>query len=374
MDRRQSNPVFNDRKLKLGTFQTNLDSGCVMSDLDGRLKISWPNTVALAQLADEMEFEALVPVARWAGFGGATNPQGPGFEAYTWAAGISGATKKAGVISTSHVSLNHPIISAKQCTAIDHISNGRFTLNIVCGWNGPEMDMFNIPLQGHDERYECAEEWLSIVKRLWTQDETFDHTGRFYTVRKGYLAPKPLQEPYPAIMNAGGSERGRQFACRHADMVYTVIRNTDSEMNRKHVQAYHALAKEYGRKIQVWSLANIVQGETEKEAREFYDYYVHQKGDFAAAGNVVNTMAAEINARSYTPEQIKAMAEVFVAAWGGNTLVGTKEQIVDGLARIASWGLDGLLLAFPRYEEGMREFRDVTYPLVKQAGLRDNKT
>ena len=73
MDRRQSNPVFNDRKLKLGTFQTNLDSGCVMSDLDGRLEISWPNTVALAQLADEMEFEALVPVARWAGFGGATN-------------------------------------------------------------------------------------------------------------------------------------------------------------------------------------------------------------------------------------------------------------------------------------------------------------
>ena len=99
-----------------------------------------------------------------------------------------------------------------------------------------------------------------------------------------------------------------------------------------------------------------------------------EKGDFAAAGNVVNAMAAEINARSYTPEQIKAMAEVFVAAWGGNTLVGTKEQIVDGLARIASWGLDGLLLAFPRYEEGMREFRDVTYPLVKQAGLRDNKT
>jgi dimethylsulfone monooxygenase len=235
------------------------------------------------------------------------------------------------------------------------------------------MDMFNIPLQGHEERYECAEEWLSIVKRLWTQDETFDHEGKFYKVRKGYLAPKPLQEPYPAIMNAGGSERGRHFACKHADMVYTVIRNTDPDLNRKHVQAYHALAKEYGRKVQVWSLANIVQGETEKEAREFYDYYVNQKGDWEAAGNVVNSMAAEINARTYTPEQVKAMREVFVSAWGGNTLVGTKEQIVDGLARIASWGLDGLLLAFPRYEAGMREFRDVTYRLVKQAGLRDTK-
>jgi hypothetical protein len=65
MDRRDINPIFNTRRLKLGTFQTNLDSGCVMSDLDGRLDISWPSTVTLAKLADEMEFEAIVPVARW---------------------------------------------------------------------------------------------------------------------------------------------------------------------------------------------------------------------------------------------------------------------------------------------------------------------
>src|ERR1700740_2227444 len=104
-DRREVNPALGSRKLKLGTFQTNLDSGCVMSDLDGRLDISWPNTVTLAQLADDMEFEALVPVARWRGFGGATDRQGPGFETFTWAAGIAGATQVAGVISTSHVAL-----------------------------------------------------------------------------------------------------------------------------------------------------------------------------------------------------------------------------------------------------------------------------
>jgi hypothetical protein len=80
-DRDETNPAFSCRKLKLGTFQTNLDSGCVMSDLEGRLDITWPTTLALARLAEEMDFEALVPVARWHGFGGATNPQGRGFEA-----------------------------------------------------------------------------------------------------------------------------------------------------------------------------------------------------------------------------------------------------------------------------------------------------
>ena len=371
-DRRSTNPAFSSRKLKLGTFQTNLDSGCVMSDLDGRLDISWPNTVALAKLADEMEFEAIVPVARWRGFGGANNPQGPGFETYTWAAGIAASTAKAGVISTSHVSLNHPIIAAKQCAAIDHICNGRFTLNVVCGWNGPEMEMFDLALARHEDRYARAEEWLDIVKRLWTEDDDFDHEGQFYRIKKGYLKPKPIQRPYPAIMNAGASERGRHFAAKNCDLVYTLLRSYDLDALKAHVAAYHTLAREeYGRTIRVWTLATIVQGETEKEAREFYQYYVHEKGDWAAAGNVVDAMGAEINQRSYTPEQKRAIAEVFISGWGGYPLIGTKEQVVDKLTGLSRMGIDGVLLSWPRYEAGMREFRDVTYPLLKQAGLRD---
>src|ERR1700716_2905076 len=139
-DRRETNPAFSSRKLKLGTFQTNLDSGGGGADLDDRLDITWPNTIALARLAEEMEFKALVPVARWHGFGGATNPQGPGFEAYTWAAGIAASTRKPGVFATSHISLNHPVIAAKQSTVIDHISGGRYTLNIVTGWKQPEVE------------------------------------------------------------------------------------------------------------------------------------------------------------------------------------------------------------------------------------------
>jgi FMNH2-dependent dimethyl sulfone monooxygenase len=372
MDRRQTNPIFSARKLKLGTFQTNLDSGCVMSDLDGRLDISWPSTVALAQLADAMEFEAIVPVARWQGFGGATNPQGRGFEAYTWAAGISALTRSSGVIATSHVSLNHPIMAARQGAVIDHISNGRFTLNIVTGWNKPEIDMFGAQMLPHADRYACTEEWLAIVRRLWTEDAPFDFEGRYYQIRKAELAPKPLQGPHPAIMNAGSSERGRQFAAKHCDVVYTIVRGGGSADDyRAHVTAYRELAREHGREIRVWTLANIIQGETEKDARDFYDYYVHQKGDWEAARNVVETFMLDVNARNIPPERIKPMQEMFIAGWGGFPLIGTAEQIVDGLIALSRTGLDGVLLCWPRFEQGMREFRDVTYPLVRQAGLRD---
>jgi alkanesulfonate monooxygenase SsuD/methylene tetrahydromethanopterin reductase-like flavin-dependent oxidoreductase (luciferase family) len=372
VDRLTTNPALGNRRFKLGTFQTNLDSGCVMSELDGRLELNWPNTVALAQLAEEMEFEAMVPVARWRGFGGKTDPQGPGFECYTWAAGIGALTKRAGIVSTSHIWVSHPIIAAKQSTVIDHITNGRFILNLVTGWNQPETDMFGQRMLSHDDRYACAEEWLAIIKRLWTQDEEFDYDGRFYQIKKGYLQPKPLQGPHPAIMNAGASERGRHFAVKHCDLIFTVIRTGTIEEVRAHVQAYHKLARdEYGRQVRVWTSVNIVQGDTEKEARDFYDYYVNQKGDWAAARNMMEVFAADINQRNVPPERIKAMQEAFIQGWGSVPIIGTKEQIVDTLSALSRAGLDGVLVVFPRYEAGMREFRDVTYPLLCQAGLRD---
>ena len=367
--REDVNPVFGPRKLKLGTFQTNLDSGCVMSSLEGRLDISWPNTVALARLADDMQFEAIVPVARWRGFGGANNPQGPGFETYTWAAGIAASTRTPGIVSTSHVSIAHPIVAAKQSTVIDHISGGRYTLNIVTGWNKPEIDMFGTEMMEHDKRYDCAEEWLQVIKRLWTEDEEFDHDGRYYQIRKGYLQPKPLQRPFPAIMNAGGSERGMHFAAKNCDLAYIVLTSTDFDECRARAAAYRDLARDtYRRDLKVWSLAYIVQGETEKEAREFHRHYVQDLGDWEAAENVITTMG--MNAKTMPPPVLQGMKESFVAGWSGYPLIGTREQIVDGLKRLSSMGLDGVLLSWPRFEEGMRQFRDETYPLLVQAGLR----
>ncbi len=159
-------------------------------------------------------------------------------------------------------------------------------------------------------------------------------------------------------MNAGSSERGRHFACKHCDLVFTNIRSHDIATNTAHVAAYRKLAhEEYGREIGVWTNANIIQAETEQQARDFYNYYVHEKGDWAAGRNVIETMGAEINKRDYPPERRKAMAEMMISGWGGFPLIGTKEQVVEGLATLSKIGLDGVLLSWPRYIEGMREFQ-----------------
>lgn len=367
---RATNPLFNDRKLKLGTFCTNLSGGCTMSEADGMLDCDWPSTTRLAQLADDMEFEALVPVGRWKGLGGATDFNGRGFECYTWAAGISALTKYPAVFATSHVPTVHPIMAAKQGMTIDHISRGRFTLNVVTGWFAPELEMFGAPFLDHDKRYEMAAEWITIIKKLWTEEREFDFDGSFYKIKKGIMRPKAIQAPHPVIMCAGASPAGREFTAKFADVGFTALEAHDLDSMRARVDAHRKYAwDEHRRDIKVWTNAYIFQGETEKEARDYYNYCVLEKGDWDAVNNLVSIMG--ITSQSFAPAALEKLKEHFMAGWNGYPLIGTKEQIVDGLITLKKAGFDGTLLSWPRYIEGMEEFQRKTYPLVKQAGLRD---
>ena len=225
--RRATNPVFNDRKLELGTFGTNVSNACSMTTIEGRYEPTWPNTLAIAQLADAMEFEAMVPVARWKGFGGATDFNGRNFEVYTWAAGLGASTRHASIMATSHVPTVHPIMAAKQATTIDHITGGRFSLNIVCGWYRDELDMFGARALEHDEAYDYAAEWLDVMLRLWTEGGAFDHAGKYFTIDRAAHAPKPIQAPWPALMNAGKSVKGRHFAAKYCDLAFVVYQSYD---------------------------------------------------------------------------------------------------------------------------------------------------
>lgn len=369
--RGRRHPLYNDRALKLGTFSTNLSGGCSMSTVDGVLEATWDQTTALARMGEEMEFEALVPVGRWRGFGGATDFNGAGFECFTWAAGQAAQTEKAGIFVTSHVPTIHPVMAAKQLTTIDHIADGRVALNVVTGWNAPEIEMFGAPLLPHDERYAVAQEWIDIVRALWTEDEPYSFEGKYYRVKDAILRPKPLQQPYPALMNAGSSPAGRHFGARNCDVVFVSVdigQRTPEGMAEKVAQFKRLAREEYDRDIQVWMNAYIVEGDTEADAQAYLDYYANQHGDWEAATNLINNMIG--SSASYATETMEQMKFHFIAGWGGYPVVGTQAQVVDSLVALSNTGLDGVLLSFPRYVEDMRRFQQNTYPLLVEAGLR----
>jgi alkanesulfonate monooxygenase SsuD/methylene tetrahydromethanopterin reductase-like flavin-dependent oxidoreductase (luciferase family) len=367
--REASNPLFNNRKLKLGTFCSNLSGGATMSSIDGVLQAHWPSTAAISMMADEMQLEAIVPVGRWKGFGGSTNFNGEGFECFTWAAAMAALTKNPAVFATSHVPTMHPVMAAKQAGTIDHVSGGRFVLNVVTGWYRPEIEMFGAPLLEHDTRYDMAAEWIEIIKRLWTSEDEFDFDGKFYNVKGAIMAPKPIQKPHPAIMAAGVSPKGRKFAAHHADVNFVNLEAHDLDSMRARVESSRKTAwDECKREIQVWTNAYIFQGDTEADARAFYKECVFEKGDWEGVENLVNTMG--INSQSIPAPILQTLKEHFIAGWVGYPLIGTKEQVVDGLSILERAGFDGIVLTWPRYVDDMKRFQVETFPLLQQAGLR----
>ena len=363
------NRLNGPNRLKLGLFGLNVDGACAIADMEGVFRPTWPNVKKLAQMADAAGLEALVPVARWRGFGGRTNFNGACFETYTWAAGAGAQTEGVSVFSTSHVPTIHPIVAAKQATTIDHITGGRFALNVVCGWFEPELEMFGAPVMEHDERYAYAAEWLEVVKKLWTAEEEFDHAGKYFNIKRGFHQPKPLQKPFPPVMNAGGSGIGRHFAAKNCDMIFVHIKGEDIDAARRDVDDVRELARnEYGRDIQVWANAYCVLGDSDRDALAFRDWYVREKGDWEAVDNLVRSLGIQTGV--LPKEMLEAAKYHFIAGWGGYPLVGAADRVTDELARLSGAGLDGVLLSFPRYEEGLTRFIAEVIPRLEQQGLR----
>lgn len=364
------NPLFNDNKLKLGTFCTN-GRGTTHSLAAGANALTWAKAVDVAREVDRAGFEAIVPFARWKGYikGKPQHVSGDVLDPFTWAAAIAQATSHAAVFVTSHAPTIHPIVAAKQTATIDIISDGRLALNVVGGWNRPELEMFGAALREHDARYDYLAEWLAILKRLWSANEEFDHHGAFFDIVAGFSNPKPIQRPHPPIMNAGHSERGMRFACEQADMCFIGIRSEDPQSIRAEVETYKRTAREqYGREVQVWAHTYVVQRDTQKEAEDFVDYYATEHQDRESIDGLIGLSVPEV--KDMPREAWEAVRTRYAAGYGGFPLVGTPGRIADRLAMLSDAGLDGVLLTWFDFVEGARAFNRDVLPLMEQAGLR----
>jgi alkanesulfonate monooxygenase SsuD/methylene tetrahydromethanopterin reductase-like flavin-dependent oxidoreductase (luciferase family) len=339
-----------------------------MTDRADTLKADWGESVRLAQLADKAGIEAVIPVARWKGMGGSVNFNHRNFETFTWAAGLAATTEEIGVFATFHVPTVHPVRAAKEVATIDHISGGRFGLNIVAGWNEREIAMFGKPQKPHDARYDVADDWISLCKQLWTMDGEFDYSGPHFQSPGCYSEPKPLQRPWPALMSAGNSSRGQEFAAAHADFNFVVAQ--DVQALRTVADNGRRLARaQYGREMQIFGQAYIVCRETEKEAQDFVREYVYDRGDWEGVRNLLDVLIP--NSQSALGDGWESMAANLIAGYGAIPLVGTPEQIVDGMLAFSAAGLDGITLSWVNYDEGLNQFHDTLLPMMKQAGLRD---
>ena len=362
-----NNPLFNTNRMKLGVMAFNCSHGSTVTLDDKAWPMNWPDNRALAQMADAAGFEALLPVGRWKGYGGETNFNNRTFESFTWASAISAVTTHCAVLATVHAPLVHPVVAAKQAATIDHVSGGRFVMNLVCGWNRPEFEMFGVPWQAHEKRYEYATEWLSLVRRLWTEAEEFDFKGEFFEGKALWSQPKPLQNPVP-LMNAGSSATGQAFSARHCDMNFVMLRQKTEDSDASQIKRLKTMAAENGRRSQCWIHAYVVCRESEAEAHRYLNQYVKERGDWETAARMVSMFGLESG--TLDTEVLEEFKFHFIAGHGGYPMVGTPEQIVAQMERLSTMGVDGLLLSWVDYLGECRQWIDEVMPLMESAGLR----
>jgi len=364
-----TNPIFNSNKLKLGTFCTNTVPN--MTFVPEMRLPTWENTLACARLADDAGLEAIVPIARWKGYldDKADHTSNIVFETFTWAAGIAAATKHSAVFATSHAPTMHPMLVAKEAATIDAISGGRFALNVVGGWNRREFDMFGIDLLEHDQRYVYLEEWLQLLRRLWTSGDEFDYQSRNFRMKKAISRPHPLQPGGVPVMNAALSPTGMRFSAKYSDIGLISPQGAKPEDWREQVENYKKMAREeFGREIQLWTNCAVTQRETQEEAEDYLRRYSEEFLDTEVMDSLMRTISKENDIPIDSPRL--AFMRHRMAVGAGHPLVGTPQSIAEELAAISRVGIDGVIMTWVDYVEGIDRFNREVLPLLEQAGLR----
>jgi alkanesulfonate monooxygenase SsuD/methylene tetrahydromethanopterin reductase-like flavin-dependent oxidoreductase (luciferase family) len=352
----------NGNRFKLGLFGMNC-SGSVATTASERWNAGWKENREAAQLADAAGIEFLLPVARWLGYGGLTDRQGTSFETLSWASALLAATKDIVAFATVHVPLVNPVFAAKSCVTADHVGRGRFGLNVVSGWNTDEFGMFGSQLLEHDERYNYTDEWVTIVKGIWSNAEPFDYRGKHFNLKRVGGKPKPWGGSRPLLMSAGSSPAGRAFAARQVDCLFMVI--ADESKVRDEVAALRAVREGLG----VFASGHLMCRRTPKETQEYYHYLVHEKGDWEAAEAVIRRRLAG-DGRSLPQDRLHAMMERFISGGGTFPVIGSYDEVAATLKRLSDAGLDGMALASVNYVQEMPVIRDELLPRLERLGLR----
>jgi len=360
--------MYNDNRLNIGLFGANCSSGRAVTTVPERWSGAWRDTLALAKAADAAGIDFMLPIGRWKGYGGDTDYQGATLETLTWASGLLAATQNISVFGTVHAPLFHPLIAAKEFVTADHIGEGRFGLNVVCGWNEGEFDMFGVAQRDHERRYDYAQEWIDIVKRALSPDNDFDHKGEYFDLKGVRLKPKPWGGARPMMMNAGSSEAGRSFALRNCDGFFTSASRVSLEETRDKVQGIKAQAADYGREIDVYTVGVMTLRRTAKEAQDYYRHAIIDGADWSAVRDIL--ALKKISPETVGQDEYNLKKTQYANGMGGLPIVGDPDMVANMFADLSRAGLRGVGISMVNYGDELPLFVEEVLPRLKKMGVR----
>ncbi len=369
-DARARHPLFGPNRFKLGVFSANCDGGLTMSLAPERWRANWDDIVAMSQLADAAGLEFILPVAKWRGYQGKANIYGRSFETLTHGAALGALTRRIAIFSTVHVPIVTPAFGAKAIATIDHISHGRAGLNIVCGWNQAEFDLHGVTIDP-DTRYDHGLEWFQIWSRMLQGGAEFDWDGRFFKLKHLSTDPVSVQRPWPVVMSAGFSPRGRDFAARAADALFLNV--TDLDQVPALLADVHDHMAQHDRTISVFTMGHVVCRPTRQEAEDFFHYFAEGMADTDGQDYYRRTRGTTTQnvARPFETRFTRDSGKRFAGAYPGSyPFVGSPDDVAAEMARMSATGLAGCTVAFVDYLKEIPYFVQEVLPRLEALGLR----
>jgi pyrimidine oxygenase len=354
------------RNIDFGVFLPVTNNGWIISKTSPQFLPSFAHNRDICQLAERVGFSYVFSMAKWRGFGGEVDFWKYSIESMILMAGLAPYVPTLRLIASISPLLMHPAVFAKMATTMDDVAGGRMGFNIVSAGNKGEYTQMSLyPDNFESYRYEYNDEWVSVVKRLWSEDSV-THKGRFFTLDDCISFPQPAQKSMP-IVCATSSERGYQFVAEHC--TEGLFGGLSLEQQIKMSLRMKEVAAERGRSVRSHTLILLIQGDSDDDAERILRHY-EAGADKAAIENIYrlrNRDKVDTRIDSYQNRFESADNRLFYA---GVPFVGGPERVADRLEELALDGdLDGFLFIFPDFIDGIKRFSDQVMPLLRQRGL-----
>ncbi|WP_186140938.1 LLM class flavin-dependent oxidoreductase [Burkholderia gladioli] len=261
-------------------------------------------------------------------------------------------TERVNFMLAHRPGFTEPTLAARQIATLDQFSGGRLGVHFISGGSDSEQQRDGDFLD-HDQRYARTDEYLGILRRIWTEDRPFDHEGTYYRFRQGFSEVKPAQRPHVPIYFGGASAAALEVAAKHAD-IYALWGESLDQV-RELTGRVRAAAAAQGRQIRfsvsfrpilaatedaAWDRARRILAET-RRLREAAGLGVGspQQSEGARRLLAAAERGSRVDKRLWTE-----IAQLSGGRSNSTALVGTPEQVADALADYCDIGVTTFLI------------------------------
>jgi alkanesulfonate monooxygenase len=241
-----------------------------------------------------------------------------------------------------------PTLAARTAATFDTLTDGRLWLHIISGGADGEQHRDGDWL-GHDERYQRTDEYLEILRRVWTAEKPFDFEGRFYHVQKAFSEVRSTQRPHVPLYFGGASEAAVRVGAKHCD-VYALFGEPRAAVRRM-MERILSEAAQYGRtprfNVSFRPIIAPTEGEAWDRARSILAHLQ------SAPQQLPIAMEAEFSRRLtrladegeiYDERLWTGLVKVSGASGNTTALVGTPEQVAQAIVAYYDVGVRGVLI------------------------------